>query len=158
MNLQQVIYLLSIMFQLSGSLILIFYCWGKTEHKVLNSIFSANASVERNDDNKVKICKEKLYRAYKKVWLNRTAFMFLGFGYSISIFGDSEGLILWIGFLIVVLGSIAMMWIGNKIVDLITKKNNKIDCEYDYEELCSNIDTDVPANIINPEIDNIMHQ
>lgn len=153
MSLQQILYTVSVLFQLSGALILIFFCWGKTEHKMLKTIFPANVSMKRNENNKVIISKKNLRKAYTEVWLNRIAFIFLGLGYGINIFSNSEGIVPWIGFLIVVLGSIILMYFGNIIANSIAKKHSKCDAEYDFKELCLILNTDVVTNITNKEID-----
>lgn len=156
MTIQQIIYLLSISFQLSGALILIFFCWGNIEQKVLSKVFSANSIMERNYENKVTIKRDKLFRAYKEVWLNRTAFILLGLGYLLGVFGSNEGSNLWFSCILLMFGSVVMMIIGNKIATIIAKKASTHDKEYDYEDLCSKIDVTVSTNIINDEIDELL--
>lgn len=68
---EQLIYLLSLSLQVSGALILILFCWGNTERRVLNTIYSATSTIHREDDNTVIISKDKLYKAHKEVLLNR---------------------------------------------------------------------------------------
>ena len=156
MTIQQIIYLLSISFQLSGALILIFFCWGNIERKVLNKVFPANSVMERNDDNKVVISRDKLFRAYKEVWLNRIAFILLGLGYLLSVFGSNEGINLWLGFILLIIGSVVIMMIGNKIATIIAKRVSTYDKEYEYEELCSKIDVEVSTNILPNEINELL--
>ena len=77
MNYDQLIYFMSLALQVSGALILIIFCWGNTEHRVINTIYPANSSVHREDDDTVIISKEKLFKAHKTVLLNRNAFVFI---------------------------------------------------------------------------------
>ena len=92
MSCLQLIFLLSIALQVSGALILIIFCWGNTERRILNTIYPANASIHREDDNTVIISRDKLIKAHKNVLHNRTAFILIGFGYLSSLFGSNEGI------------------------------------------------------------------
>ena len=156
MNLPHFFFLISISFQLSGALILIFFCWGKTNHKILNMIYPSNSTFERDDNDMVKISKDKLCRANKEVLLNRTAFIFIGLGYLLSVFGTNEGLCPWHGLLFVIVMSIFMMCIGYIIAHFIAKASNKMDRSYHYDELCSIIDVDVATNMTIKEVDEII--
>lgn len=104
MNISQLIFLISIALQVSGALILILFCWGNTERRVLNTIFPANTSLHREGDDTVIISKEKLYRAHKEILLNRYAFIFIGLGYLLNLFGENEGLNPLIGLAVVIVG------------------------------------------------------
>lgn len=153
MNYFQLIYLLSLSLQVSGALILIVFCWGNTERRVLNTIFSANANVHREDDDTVIISREKLIRAHKNVLLNRTAFILIAIGYLLSLFGTNEGVCPWVGLVIVLMLSVILVAIGVLIVNVIAKVCNRKDKVYPFEELCSKLDNDVVTNAIDSEID-----
>ena len=149
------IYLMSLALQVSGALILIIFCWGNTEHRVLNTIYPANSSVHRDDDDTVVISKEKLFKAHKTVLLNRNAFVFIAAGYLISLFGSNEGVDRWTGLLIVVISSIALVAVGVLASHIIAKVCNRKDRVYKYEDLCSKLENDVSTNAIKSEIDEI---
>lgn len=155
MDFEQLIYLLSLALQVSGALILIIFCWGNTEHRVLNTIYPANSSVHREDDDTVVISKEKLFKAHKTVLLNRNAFVFIAAGYLISLFGSNEGVDRWTGLLIVVISSIALVAVGVLASHIIAKVCNRKDRVYEYEDLCSKLENDVSTNAIKSEIDEI---
>lgn len=155
MNLDQVIYLLSLALQVSGALILIIFCWGNTERRVLNTIFSANANVHREDDDTVIISREKLVEAHKNVLLNRTAFILIAIGYLISLFGSNDGICAWMGLIKVLISSAILVAIGVMTVRFIAKACNKKDKVYPFEELCLKLDNDVVTNAIQSEIDEI---
>lgn len=153
MNYSQVLYLLSLSLQVSGALILILFCWGNTERRVLNTIFSANANVHREDDDTVIISREKLVRAHENVLLNRTAFILIAIGYLISLFGSNEGICAWVGLITVLIASAILVFIGVMTVRFIAKVCNRKDKVYPFEELCSKLDNDVVTNAIDSEID-----
>ena len=155
MNNCQVVFLISLALQVSGALILILFCWGNTERRVLNTIFSATSSVHREDDNTVIVSRDKLIRAHKNVLLNRTAFILIAIGYLLSLFGSNEGIIAWIGLIIVLLMSAILVAIGVLTVRIIAKVCNRKDKVYPFEELCSKLDNDVVTNMIKSEIDEI---
>jgi hypothetical protein len=139
----------------SGALILILFCWGNTERRVLNTIFSANVSVQREDNNTVIISRDKLIRAHKNVLLNRTAFILIAIGYLLSLFGSNEGVSAWMGLILVLLMSTILVAIGVLTVHVIAKVCNRKDKVYPFEELCSKLDNDVVTNMIKSEIDEI---
>ena len=158
MNPEQLIFLISMTLQVSGALILIIFCWGNTEKRVLNAIFPANTSIDRNEDNTVIIPKEKLFRAHKEVLLNRTAFIFIGLGCLLSLFGSNVGINPWLGLLLVLISSGIFVYFGVKVSSLIAKCFNKADKIYQYEEFCSIIDKDVVTNCTQAEIEVLFNE
>lgn len=152
---EQLIYLLSLSLQVSGALILILFCWGNTERRVLNTIYSATSTIHREDDNTVIISKDKLYKAHKEVLLNRNAFIFIAVGYLLSLFGTSDGFCRWSGFAIVLVVSAALVSIGVFLSHMIAKICNRHDRRYEFEDLCSKLYKEVDTNMIKSDIDEI---
>ena len=155
MNSMHLFFLISIALQVSGALILILFCWGNTEHCVLNTIFSANSNMHREEDDTVIISREKLIRAHKKVLLNRSAFILIGFGYLFSLFGTNDGICIWIGLIFVIIASVILLAITVWAIRVIAKICNRKDRIYPYNELCSKLDSDVVTNVTNSEIDEL---
>ena len=155
MNCIQFVFLISVASQVSGALILIIFCWGNTERRILNTIYPANASIHREDDNTVIISRDKLIKAHKNVLLNRTAFILIGFGYLSSLFGSNEGICALRGFVIVVVTSVVIITVVVFTINIIVRICNKKDKKYQYEELCSKLDSDLATNAIYSEIDEV---
>lgn len=155
MTFEQIIYLVSLSLQLSGALILIFCYWGNTENRVLNSIYSTNSYLHREDDNTVFISKEKFIKAYKGVLQNRISFILIAAGYLFSLFGNADGICSWIGFLVVLVLSILLYRIGTFISCWIAKRKYKKNRVYDYEKLTSILDSEVTTNLTKQEIEDI---
>ncbi len=153
MNISQLFFLFSIALQVSGALILIIFCWGNTEKRVLNTIFPANTSVHREEDNTVIISKEKLYKAHKEILLNRYAFIFICAGYLLNLFGENDGLNLWIGLVVVIASSVVIVSVGVQAAHLYAQHCNRSDRRYKYDDLCSKLDNDISTNCIDSEID-----
>ena len=146
MDFKQLIYLLSLALQVSGALILIIFCWGNTERCVLNAIYPANTEMDREENNTVIIRKEKLYKAHYQVLLNRNAFIFIGAGCLLSLFGSNDGVNPWLGLIVVALASVLFVGTVAGVVHLIARHCNKEDKIYPYEELCSKLDSDILTN------------
>ena len=155
MSSPNIFYFISIALQVSGALILILFCWGNTERRVLNTISPANTSVHREEDNTVIISKEKLFKAHKEILLNRYAFIFIGAGYLLNLFGENEGLNPWIGFAIVIASSVIIVSVGVLVAHLYAKCRNRCDRRYKFDDLCSKLDNDISTNYIDSEIDEI---
>ena len=156
MSWPNILYFISIALQVSGALILILFCWGNTEKRVLNTIFPANTSVHREDDDTVIISKDKLFKAHKEILLNRNAFLFIGAGYLLSLFGDNDGICVCMGLIVVLIMSVAFMGIGWLTAYLIAKMSNRNDRIYSYEEFCSKVDNDVVTNYTKAEIEKFL--
>ena len=142
----QIIYLLSLSLQVTGALILIIFCWGNTERCVLNAIYPANTAMHREEDNTVIIRKEKLYKAHYQVLLNRNAFIFIGAGCLLGLFGSNVGINPWLGFLVVAIVSAILLGTVVLVSRLIARHCNKEDKIYPYEELKSKLDSDILTN------------
>lgn len=153
MSFEQLIYLLSLSLQVSGALILILFCWGDTERRVLNTIYSGSSIVHRDDDNTVIISKEMFSKAHKEVLLNRIAFILIALGYLMSIFGTSDGVIHWVGFVIVLLTSGILVGLGVLSAYMIARICNKQDRRYEFEDFCSKLEKMVDTNAISSDID-----
>lgn len=146
MDCQQIIYLLALSLQVTGALILIIFCWGNTERCVLNAIYPANTEMHREENNTVIIRKEKLYKAHYQVLLNRNAFIFIGAGCLLILFGSNDGINPWLGLIVVALVSALFVGTVAWVVHLIARHCNKEDKIYPYEELCSKLDSDILTN------------
>ena len=155
MNSSIIIYLLSLALQVSGALILIIFCWGNTERRILNTIYAVNTSVHREEDNKVIVERDKLIKAHKEILLNRIAFIFIGGGYLFSVFGSNKGIYPWTGLIIVIVASLVLMAVGVCLANVFAKICNRQDKIYSFEDLSSKIDGDLTTNIIKSEIDDI---
>ena len=153
MSWPSVFYFISIALQVSGALILILFCWGNTERRVLNTIFPANTSVHREEDDTVIISKEKLFKAHKEILLNRYAFIFIGVGYLLNLFGDNDELNPWVGLAVVMAGCLLFVGLGVFVAHLYAKYRNKCDRRYKFDDLCSKLDNDIVTNVTKAEID-----
>ena len=91
--------------------------------------------------------------AHKEVLLNRNAFIFIAVGYLLSLFGTSEGICHWVGFVIVLIVSVLLVGVGVLLAHTIAKISNRNDRRYAYEDLCSKLDKDVDTNMIDSDID-----
>lgn len=155
LNFQQMIYILSLSFQLSGALMLIFCCWKDIDSLVLNRIFSANVVVERNDHNEVVVNRDKLFKAYKAVLKDRIAFILMALGYLLNVFSSNDNLNPWFGLVLIIIVGLIVMWIGNRIVVSLANKRSMENGEYDFDQLESNIEGDVFTPISDKEIDDL---
>lgn len=158
MNCLQLIYLLSLSLQVTGALILIIYCWGNTERCILNAIYPANTELHREENDTVIIKKEKLYKAHKVVLLNRNAFIFIGVGCPLSLFGLNGGINPWIGLMIVAIVSCILLKVVAFIAHLIAKYSNLKDRIYSYKELCSKLDSNIATNATVQECADIVNE
>ena len=152
------VYLLSLSLQVSGTLILIFFCWGSTKKLVLRAVYPANTIIERNEDDTVTISKKKLYEAHKEVLLNRIAFISLFCGYLLSIIGTNNGMNVWSGLLMVFMISCILSGLEYAVAHLIAKMSNKKDRTYSYKVFKNTVDKDVAATGLEKDVRDIVQE
>ena len=152
------VYLLSLSLQVSGTLILIFFCWGSTKKLVLRAVYPANTIVERSEDDTVAISKKKLYEAHKEVLLNRIAFISLFCGYLLSIIGTNNGMNVWSGLLMVFMISCILSGLEYAVAHLIAKMSNKKDRTYSYKVFKNTVDKDVAATGLEKDVRDIVQE
>lgn len=158
MSSEQLIYLLSLSLQVSGALILILFCWGDTERRVLNTIYSGSSIVHRDDDNTVVISKEMFYKAHKEVLLNRIAFIMIASGYLLSLFGTSAGISHCVGFVVVIVASGILVGLGVMSAYVIARICNRQDRRYEFEDIYSKLDKMIDTNAIASDIDEMFDE
>ena len=158
MILQNVLYLCALSLQVSGALVLILNYWANTKRRVLNIIYQGSSIVHREEDNTVVIDSKKLSKAYKEIITNRIAFVFIGLGYILSIFGINNGLRCWCSFFIIVSCSVVLVLVAIKLACIFSAKLSERDCVYEYDELVSMLDYEIDTNILNKEIDDLFNK
>lgn len=77
---------LSIAFQLSGAVLLTIRFWGKRKNEILQQYFNSSESICRDDGEEVVLRKEKLQKIFKEIYLTRFSFVYIVFGYVLSVF------------------------------------------------------------------------
>ena len=82
------IYILSISLQVTGAICLIMNYWGNVEDKVTLSYYAGGEIPKAQDNNKVRLKKDKLQSCVKDIYMNRFSFICIIIGYGVGIFGN----------------------------------------------------------------------
>lgn len=95
-------YIGALAFQLTGAILLIVYYCGKTKERLYREYFPSGGVIAANKNLIVKLEKKRLQECARKIYDNRLSFIYIAFGYFLSIFGDPEDvckvcLTVWIG-------------------------------------------------------------
>jgi len=85
------LYEFSISAQVTGAIILLFWCFSKVSKNALDMCFSSVSCVDRDEEGNCIIKKELLQSNVKKIFLNIWAFICIVLGYFTSIFTTNEG-------------------------------------------------------------------
>ena len=80
-----IIYILVLALQLSGSVILLISCLGKTQVMVLNDCVSGNQGLF-GKNGIVNFDKDAVKESLRKIYMNRVSFLLISIGYILSIF------------------------------------------------------------------------
>ena len=81
-------YILSIVFQLSGALILLLWAFRCTKKQVVNSYYPSGAIGHPDDNNMCKLRKERIEEIVTDIYRNRCAFGNLCIGYLLAVFAE----------------------------------------------------------------------
>lgn len=77
----------------------------------------------------------------------------IGLGYLSSLFGSNEDICALKALVIVVIASVVILAVVVFAIKKIAEICNRKDKKYQYEELCSKLDSDLATNMIYSEID-----
>lgn len=90
MDIKLILYILSLAFQVAGAVLLIIKYCGKTKQRIISEYFPGSNVIERDDDDRVHLKKEKVQECVKRIYDNRISFAYIAIGYVLSIFGESS--------------------------------------------------------------------
>lgn len=132
---KEIIYVMSIALQVSGSiLLLLFYFRGKTKDLVIREYFPGSNIARRDEQNNITLEKEKLQETVVLIYKNRIAFVMLACGYLIGIFGRNDGHDLAVAGLVVVM-TVFMIVLTNEICRLVAQKRYQTDEMIPYDSV-----------------------
>ena len=81
-------YIFSLAFQVSGAILLIVQYWGRTEARIITEYFPGNNFVFLDKTQIITMKKEKVQKCVRIVYHNRMSFLYIAFGYILSIWGN----------------------------------------------------------------------
>lgn len=76
---------------MSGSVLLLLYFWGNTRDRIIHRLFPGSRIPKPNRNNEITLEKERVQAEAVTIYKNRVAFVLLGIGYLIGIFGTNNG-------------------------------------------------------------------
>lgn len=93
LKLSTMCYILSLAFQVAGAVLLIIKYFGRTKERIMDGYFPSSSYVkmDRENSNNILLEKDKVQKCAREVYDNRMAFIFIAFGYILSIFGELQG-------------------------------------------------------------------
>lgn len=128
------IYIVAISLQVSGAICLIVNYWGNVKEKVILTYYTGSGIPKSQDNNTVKLKKERLQSCAQVIYINRVAFTYIVFGYGFGVFGEitENSSKLYVLFAIILICAI-LTSLGCIISILTSKKAYKEDMEVDRE-------------------------
>lgn len=128
MTFQTLLFSISIIFQLSGAILLILHYFAKTQKIVVVEYFSDNKSVKlvEPDNIKMKLTGEKrLSGILSGIYTNRMAFIYIVIGYALSVVGKNECSNPYILMIVLIIGGIIISTVTFLAINKIAK-NTKL--------------------------------
>lgn len=130
------VYILSISLQVAGAICLIMNYWGNVEEKVTLSYYAGGEIPKAQDNNKVRLKKDKLQSCAKDIYMNRFSFICIIIGYGVGIFGNiTDGSNKLYVLLAISLFCVAFTYTGRWLSSLIATRAYKDDREVDREKI-----------------------
>lgn len=128
------IYIAAISLQVSGAICLIMNYWGNVTEKVILTYYTGGGLPKSQDDNTVKLKKERLQSCAQAIYMNRFAFICIIFGYGLGVFGEitEKSSKLYVLFAIILMCAI-LTSLGYIMSILKSKKAYKEDMDVDRE-------------------------
>lgn len=126
------IYILSISLQVTGAICLIINYWGNVKKKVILTYYAGGEMPKAQDNNMVRLKKERLQSCAKDIYMNRCAFIYIVVGYGMGLFGELTENICKLHVLItIILFCIVFVCICFGISTFVAKRAYKKDIEVD---------------------------
>lgn len=139
------VYSLSLSFQVAGAVLLIIKYWGKTKDRIVDEYFPGSNIIERDEEDNIKLEKEKVQVCARNIYDNRMAFVFIAIGYILSIFGSMNSISKIYILILVILFTVIIIVIEKKISMEISKRYYIEDIIMSYDEVAYIADT-VPTD------------
>lgn len=146
------LYIVMLVFQLVGALILLINVVNGSKEKVISNCYPGSNVVTRDDDNNVLISKEQLQKSANKIYVNIVAFADLLIGYIIAAFSPAPLKNQVITVVVVIAFSIFLVFFEFCIIKLVARIRYSDDIKYSYDNLKK---MGVDTNISQKEIDEI---
>lgn len=126
------IYILAISLQVAGAICLIINYWGNVKEKVIMTYYAGGEIPKAQDNNMVRLKRERLQSCAKDIYMNRFAFICIAIGYGLGLYGEiTENTNKLNALLAIILFCILIICIGCSISGLVSKKVYKEDMEVD---------------------------
>lgn len=126
------IYIVAISLQVSGAICLIINYWGNVKKKVILTYYVGGELPKAQDNDMVRLKKERLQSCAKDIYMNRFAFISIVIGYCCGVFGEiTENANKYYILLTIMLFCIILICIGYAISVAVSKKAYKDDMEVD---------------------------
>lgn len=126
------IYIAAISLQVSGAICLIINYWGNVKNQVILTYYAGGEIPKAQDNDMVRLKKERLQSCAKVIYMNRFAFICIAIGYGCGLFGElTENSNKLYALLAIILLCVILICIGCGISILISKKAYKDDMEVD---------------------------
>lgn len=144
---EELIYIFSISFQISGAILLLFFSLSTKREKVIKRFINKNI-ITKNFNGDLDYDIGEFKETYRTAYLNKLSFAFIAIGYLLGIFGKiGDKLYAFVG---IIVNTSLLIGIAFGISSLIVKYDKKANKLITYEEI-NKIGIDLNFEAINKE-------
>ncbi len=141
-----VLFIVMIVFQLSGALILLFNLVDSRKDKVIKNCFPGSSIVIRDENNYCFISKAKLQKSARTIYLNIFAFVDLVIGYALAAFDPQTDISSFIRVIIIISASMLLSLIESNLCNYMARKKYNENLKIPYDSIASE-DVISPATV-----------
>lgn len=87
LDINSILYILSVSCQVAGALILLLWACGNTKQRIINKYYPEAVKATRDDNDNMVMKKEKIRECVVDIYMNRFSFFCIAVGYFLAIFG-----------------------------------------------------------------------
>lgn len=131
----EIIYVLSIAFQIAGAVLLLFLSLPTNRGKVINRFRNADMIFRDGNTKNLTYDKDEFKNIFKQSYLAIFSFLYIIAGYILGIFGNMEDCNKWIILIYIIVATIILIGLAYFIVTQIIKHSKSINKEITNEEL-----------------------
>lgn len=126
------IYIFAISLQVAGAICLIINCWGNVKKKVILTYYAGGELPKAQDNDMVRLKRERLQSCAKDIYMNRFAFICIAIGYGCGLCGEiTECTNKFYVLIAIIAFCILIICLGYVIAVYVSKKAYKEDIEVD---------------------------
>lgn len=134
------IYALALAFQIAGAVLLILKYWGNTKQRIINEYYPGAGIASNDGEDNAILDVSRVRECVIEIYSSRVAFIYIGVGYALSVFGEKGDVAGIVVLLMVFVASGLLIGIEGVLARVASKAFYKDDIKISYVDLPEYVD------------------